>query len=132
MPLNEASVGKTYPRVRVEADAERVASFAAAVDHRLGGVPPTFATVPEIAAGLAHVIADRDLGLDLSSVLHGEQEYEWSRPFDLGEAVTAESTITGIRGRGSMRFLTIETKVRDASEQVVVLARTTLVVRGDT
>ena len=129
MGLNEALAGKSYPPVVFAVEEQRVRVFATAVGHPGAGVPPTFATAPEVAAGLANVIADPELGLDLSSVLHGEQEYEWTRPLRVGETVTAEATIESIRGRGSMRFLTLRTLLRDASGQTVVMARSTLIVR---
>ena len=76
MTLNASLVGKTYPPLAFALVADRVARFAEAVGHPGAGVPPTFATVPELAAGLQNVLADPELGLDLSRVLHGEQEYE--------------------------------------------------------
>ena len=129
MSLNEALQGKAYPPVPFEVEEERVRAFAAAVAHVGGGVPPTFATAPEHAAGMANVIADPDLGLDLSKVLHGEQEYEWIRPLRSGETVTAETVIESIRGRAAMRFLTLRTVLRDEAGETVVVARSTLIVR---
>jgi acyl dehydratase len=77
------------------------------------------------------VIADRELGLELSKVLHGEQEYEWFRSMRVGETVRATATIESIRGRGSMRFLTLRTDLVDEVGATVVLARTVLIVRED-
>jgi N-terminal half of MaoC dehydratase len=129
--LNDTLAGKTYPPVVFVVEEQRVRAFAAAVGHPGGGMPPTFVTAPEVAAGLANVIADPELGLDLSSVLHAEQEYEWTRPLRVGEIVTAEATIESIRGRGSMRFLTLRTLLRDETGGTVLAARNTLIVRGD-
>ena len=131
MGLNEALQGKAYPPIAFVVEPERVRAFADAVDHPGQDVPPTFATAPEIAAGLANAIADPELGLELSRVLHGEQEYEWARPLRLGETITAEATLESIRGRGSMRFLTLRTLLRDEGGRVVVTARSTLIVRED-
>jgi hypothetical protein len=129
--LNDALQGKTYPPVSFAVEDRRVRAFATAVAHPGDGVPPTFVTAPEVAAGLANVVADKELGLDLSQVLHGEQEYEWARGLRVGETVTAEATIERIRGRGSMRFLTLRTIVRDEAEEIVVVGRSTLIVRED-
>ncbi len=130
MTLNASLVGKTYPPLAFSLVAGRVASFATAVGHPGTGVPPTFATVPELAAGLANVLADRDFGLDLSRVLHGEQEYEWTRPLAIGETLTAQATIEEIRSRGGLEFLTLRTELRDEAGIVVVMARSKLLVRG--
>ena len=130
MPLNDSLQGKTYPSVAFVVDEGRVTAFAGAVGFAGRGVPPTFATAPEVAAGLSNVIADPELGLDLANVLHGEQEYAWARPLRVGEIIQAEATIESIRGRGSMRFLTLLTLLRDGDGETVVTARSTLIVRG--
>ena len=130
MTLNTSLVGKTYPRIAFALVAEQVAAFAAAVGHPGAGVPPTFATVPELAAGLVNVLADPDLGLDLSRVLHAEQEYEWARPLSIGETGTARASIEEIRSRGGLEFLTLRTELRDEAGQVVVVARSRLIVRA--
>ena len=130
MPLNGDLVGKTYPPVRIEVDPERVRAFAGAIAHPGEGVPPTFATVPEIAAGLGNVVADPELGVDLARVLHGDQEYRWERPIRVGDALVAHAMIDSIRGRGETEFLGIRTEIRDDADELVVAARTTLIVRG--
>ena len=130
MPLNADLVGKAYPPVRVEVDVERVRAFAHAVSHPGQGVPPTFATVPEILAGLGNVVRDRDLRVDLSRVLHGDQEYRWERPIEVGETLVAHAMIESIRGKGETEFLGIRTELRDDADELVVLARSTLIVRS--
>jgi hypothetical protein len=130
MPLNADLVGKTYPPARIEVEPERVRAFAGAVSHPGDGVPPTFATVPEIVAGLGNVVADPDLGVELSRVLHGDQEYRWERPIRVGETLVALATIDSIRGKGETEFLGIRTEIRGGDGELVVRARTTLIVRG--
>ena len=94
-------------------------------------MPPTIVTVPEIAAGLDHVVSDPRLGIDLSRVLHGEQEYRWSRSLVAGETLTASATIESVRDRGGIRFLVLGTEVRDEAGELVAAGRSTLIVRGD-
>jgi acyl dehydratase len=127
--MNRSLDGKTYPPSSLTLDPARVAAFAAAVGHPGRGVPPTFATALEHAV-LPTVVGDPDLGLDYTRVVHGEQEYEWGRPLVLGETLTAEPTIESIRGKGDLEMLTIRTDVRDGGGRVVVVARSTLIVRG--
>jgi acyl dehydratase len=112
-------------------DATRVRAFAEAVGHPGDGVPPTFVTAPELASGLTHALEDAELGLELSRILHGEQEYEWRRAIVVGETVTAETTIEGIRSKRGIGFVTLRTDVRDAAGEVVVVARSTLLVRAE-
>jgi MaoC dehydratase-like protein len=130
MPLNPAIAGKRYPPVEFLLDAERVRAFATAVGHPTDDVPPTIVTVPEIAAGLANVLADPDLGLELSRVLHGEQEYEWGHPLAVGERVMAEATIEDIRTKAGLEILRIRTDLRDEAGRTVVVGRSTLIVRS--
>jgi hypothetical protein len=129
MPLNPASAGKRYPPVEFLLDAERVGAFATAIGHPTDDVPPTIVTIPEIAAGLANVLADPELGLDLARVLHGEQEYEWGHPFTVGERVVAEATIEDIRSKGGLEILRLRTDLRDEAGRIVVVGRSTLFVR---
>jgi N-terminal half of MaoC dehydratase len=129
--LNAQLVGKTYPPIAFLLEAERVTLFASVIGHEGDGVPPTFATAPELAAGLRNVLADDELGLDLSRVLHAEQEYEWARPLTIGETLTAETTIADIRTKGAMSFVVLRTDLRDEARRPVVVATSTLLVRGD-
>ncbi|GBC87444.1 hypothetical protein HRbin12_01450 [bacterium HR12] len=130
VPLNPALEGKTYPPLRFLVDAERVRRFAAAIGADEGGVPPTFATAPEIEAGLARVVADPELGLDFARVVHGEQAYEWRRPLRVGETLEVRSTIESVRTKGGHGFLTIRTEMLDGDGVTVVVARSTLVERA--
>jgi acyl dehydratase len=129
--VNAALVGKTYPRVAFHVDGPRVRAFAAAVGHPGGSVPPTFVTAPELASGLAHALADDELGLELSRVLHGEQEYEWLREIVVGDTVTAETTIEEIRSKRGLGFVTLRTDLRDEAGEIVVVGRSTLILRDD-
>ncbi len=133
MPLNPALEGRAYPPVRFVVESERVRRFAEAVGSAGAddGVPPTFATAPEIEAGLARVVADPELGLDFTRVVHGEQEYEWRRPFRVGETLEVRSRIESIRTKGGHGFLTIRTEMLDEDGETVVLARSTLIERGE-
>jgi acyl dehydratase len=128
--LNADLVGKTYPAVRIQVDAERVRAFARAVGFAGEGVPPTFATVPEVVAGLGNAVGDPELGVDLARVLHGDQEYRWERPIEIGETLVAQATIDSIRGKGETGFLGIRTEIRDDAGALVVRAHSTLIVRG--
>jgi len=130
VPLDVALQGRTYDEMPFVVEPERVRAFADAVSHRTGGVPPTFVTVAEHAAGVASVIADTELGLDFARVVHGEQEYEWHRSMRAGETLRVATTIESIRGRGAMEFLTLRTDLRDVDGALVATARSTLIVRG--
>ena len=132
MPLNPALQGKTYDEVTFSVDEERVRAFSAAVGHPAAGVPPTFATVVEHAAGIPSIVGDAELGLDLRRVLHGQQEYEWHRPMRVGETLRVATTIESVRSKGGMELLTLRSDLSGEDGALVVVARSTLIVRGET
>jgi acyl dehydratase len=128
--MNPQVEGKVYPAVEFRTDPDRVRRFARAVGAPEGlGLPPTFATVAEFES-LPRIAGDPAVGLDYGRVVHGEQEYEWRRPLVAGETLWATPRIASIRSKGGHGFLTVETELRDAAGEVVVLARATLVERG--
>jgi len=131
-PMNVELEGKTYPPTRFEVRREHALAFARAVGDDGSFVPPTFVTAPEVQAGLAQVVEDADLGMDFARVVHGEQEYEWSRPVRVGDVLEVRSKIESIRAKGGHEFLTLRTEMRDETGALVVLARSSLVVRGRT
>lgn len=127
--MNRALEGKVYPAVGFTVSSGQVDRFSAVVGNDGSFVPPIFVTAAEVAA-MAQVIADPDLGLDFARVVHGEQEYEWRRPIAVGDELVAAPRIASIRSKGGHEFLTIETEMRDASGEPVVLARNVLIVRA--
>jgi acyl dehydratase len=126
--VNQSRAGTTYQPVSFSVTAERVRTFAEAVGADGPGVPPTFATAPEIEA-MAAVLRDPELDLDFTRVVHAEQSYDWVRPIETGDELTARSTIESIRSKAGSEILVISTDIRDATGAVIVLATCTLVVR---
>jgi acyl dehydratase len=145
VPLNRSLKGKEYPGISFTVDRERVLAFADAIgeDHpvfrdpeaaREAGyaeqlAPPTFVTTMQILAS-AQVVLDQELGLDYSRVVHGEQEYEWRRPVQVGDVLSTVPRIADIYVKGPLEFLVLESDITDSSGATVVVARTTLLSRG--
>jgi acyl dehydratase len=145
MSLNEELKGKEYQEVEFTVDRGRVLQFADAIGEddpvfrdadaaKAAGydeqiAPPTFVTVMQIMTS-GQVVLDQELGLNYALVLHGEQEYEWSRPVKVGEKLRATPRIADIYARGPNEFLVIEADVKDESGERVVVGRTTLLSRG--
>lgn len=145
MPLNQSLKGKEYQEVRFVVDAAHVVRFADAIGeddpvyrdgaaareagHQAQVAPPTFPTVMQIMTS-GQVVLDQELGLNYMLVVHGEQEYVWSRPVRVGDELVATPRIVDIYARGPNEFLVIEAEIRDASGEAVVVSRTTLLSRG--
>jgi acyl dehydratase len=145
VPLNQALKGKTYQEVSFPVDRDHVVRFARAIGEddpvyldadaaRAAGypdqvAPPTFVTTMQIMTS-GQVVVDQELGLNYALVVHGEQEYRWSRAIVVGDVLTAVPRIADIYARGPHEYLVIEAEIRDASGELVVVSRTTLLSRG--
>jgi acyl dehydratase len=145
MALNTELIGKEYTPLTVTVEREHVLRFARAVAEdapvvvdpeaaRAAGypdqlAPPTFVTTMQIMAS-AEIVADPELGLDYTRVVHGEQAYQWHRPVHVGDSLTAVPRIADISSKGPLEFLVIEAEIEDAAGEPVATARTTLLSRG--
>jgi acyl dehydratase len=145
MPLNYELKGKEYNEVSFTVDGDHVVRFcdaigednpvfrdeAAAKEAGYPGqiAPPTFITALQIQTS-GQVVMDQELGLNYSMVVHGEQEYEYARPLQVGETLTAVPRIADIFSRGRNEFLITEAEVKDETGQVVCVARSTILSRG--
>jgi acyl dehydratase len=145
VPLNQQLKGKEYQEVSFTVDRDRVNQFCDAIGEdnpihrdaaaaRAAGypeqvAPPTFVTVMQIMTS-GQVVLDPDLGLDYSRVVHGEQQYEWSRPVRVGDVLRAVPRIADIYSKGPNEFLVTEAEIKDGAGETVVVARTTLLSRG--
>jgi acyl dehydratase len=126
--MNPDAVGTVYPAVDVVIDPERVATFRSLFGIA-DGVPPTFVTAAEFAT-LPRVVADPNLALDFTRVVHGSQEYEFRRPLREGETVSVRASIESIRQKGDSGFVTIAMDLIDVDGELVCTARSQMIERG--
>ena len=146
MPVNPDFAGRSFPPSEpYEVSRVKIAEFAQAIgdlsplcrDRQAAQAagypdviaPPTFAIVISMASS-GHAIADEDLGLDYSMVVHGEQRFEHTRPLHAGDVVVAQTTITDITPRRTMTMVTTRTDITTTGGDHVCTARSTLVERG--
>jgi acyl dehydratase len=146
MPVNPDFAGRSFPPSEpYEVSRVKIAEFAQAIGDpsplcrdreaaQAAGypdviAPPTFAIVISMASS-GHAIADEDLGLDYTMVVHGEQRFEHARPLHAGDVVVAQTTITDITPRRSMTMLTTRTDISTTGGEHVCTALSTLVERG--
>ncbi|HYT37244.1 MAG TPA: MaoC family dehydratase N-terminal domain-containing protein [Ktedonobacteraceae bacterium] len=76
-----------------------------------------------------------DIGIDVTRILHGEEEYEYLAPIYPNDILTGTTTLVDGKTRSgsnghSMDILTTETRYVNQHNQPVLNARTTIVVRG--
>ncbi|OII61780.1 hypothetical protein BJP40_30680 [Streptomyces sp. CC53] len=146
MALDQSFVGRTYPPTPpYEVGREKIREFAEAVGDpnpaftdteaakALGYAdviaPPTFVFVITFKAA-ANVIADPQLGLDYSRVVHGDQKFAYSRPVRAGDRLTVTSTIEAIKSLAGNDILDVRGEVHDETGEHVVTAWTKLVARA--
>ena len=145
--INKGVIGKESPPFVVTVERGKIKEFARAlgdenplyVDDRVGQAsawgdiiaPPTFMTTFRDGADSGAFL--RELGTDISRVLHGEQEFELYRPIRPGETFVCRSKVLDVyekTGRsGPMAFVARETSVTDQTNEIVALIRHITVVR---
>ncbi|MFO1090654.1 MAG: MaoC family dehydratase N-terminal domain-containing protein [Hyphomicrobiales bacterium] len=106
----------------------KVREFATAVhDPRAGAEPPvpplTFPVV--LTAEFVARFVREILPLDRQRTVHGEQEYEYVRPLQVGERVRCVATLTrdetrqGKRG-GTMRLVSVDIEMREEGSGTLI------------
>jgi hypothetical protein len=75
-------------------------------------------------------VADPEVAIDFSRVLHGSQEYEFRRPLREGETLAIRSRIESIRSLGASSFLVLATDLVEPGGDIVCTARSTLIERA--
>ena len=146
--INTSVKGKEYAPFTVTVERGKIKEFARAIgdpspfylDDAVGRAsewgdiiaPPTFVTTfRDEKADTGSMLAD--LGVDISRILHGEQEFEHHKPIRPGETYLCRSRITDVyekSGRsGPMAFVLREMTVTDAENEIVCVARHITVVR---
>jgi acyl dehydratase len=142
-------LGKEYPPVAVTVERGRIKDFARALGDRnpfycddsvgraspWGDIiaPPTFGASFRGDGGEPTSALLRDLGVDISRVLHGEQEFEIFRQITPGETLLCRSQVVDLyekTGRsGPLAFVVWDTAVTDRADEIVLKMRHVTVIR---
>jgi hypothetical protein len=135
MAIDRQFIGFGLPSFTVRVDADKLRQFAAAVGGRAGDMsadrpPPTYLKVIEGEGSSSRQILAA-LGVDLTRVLHAEQEFEYHAPYRGGDALTVERTVADIYERkgGALEFIVVDSVIRHASGILVGRTRQVLSVR---
>ena len=146
MALDPGLVGRGYPPSAVyEVGRAKIAEFATAIGAadpvyrdaeaaRAAGypdviAPPTFAIVVTLGAADV-VLADPDVALDYSRVVHGEQRFAHHRPIHAGDRLVSTTTIENVRSVAGNDLLTTRVDVATEDGEAVCTATSMLVARG--
>ena len=146
--INKGVLGKEYPPYAITVERGKIKEFAKAIgddnplylDDRVGAAsewrdviaPPTFAiTLRDETADTTAFL--KELGTDISRLLHGEQEFEIFRPLQPDQTYLCRPRVVDIyekTGRsGPMAFVVRETTIADGSNEIVATMRGVTVVR---
>jgi acyl dehydratase len=147
MPLDPSFVGRSYPPTAPYlVGREKIREFASAIGatdaeyhdpeaaRAIGYAdvvaPPTFPVVVTMAAS-RQIIADPELGMDYSRVVHGDQRFAYTRPVVAGDALVCVNSVDEILQRGGHDFITTRTEVTTEAGEPVVTVWAKLVQRGE-
>ncbi|HEY9577706.1 MAG TPA: MaoC family dehydratase N-terminal domain-containing protein [Pseudobacillus sp.] len=143
MDLDRSIVGLTGPEFTFEVEKRHIRQFAQAIGDSnplyvdeeyaagtpYGGIiaPPTF----PIAIGAEG--ESIDLELDQKRMLHGEQEFIYTRPIRPGDRLICQMKVADLyekEGRsGKMQCLVLDTEIKDENGKQVAISRTNIIYR---
>jgi len=129
--MNPADLeGKTYGprpwRVGTDSVGDFVALTGDDPQRWSSAAPPGFA-----ASALFSVAPELLAEVSERSVIHGEQIFEWRQPISVGGLFDVTGTVTKVRERGGVSFVTFEMQAADGVH-TVVSGRSLFLVTGET
>jgi acyl dehydratase len=143
--VDRSKVGKRYPPFEYEVGREKIREYAnavgeaAAVHHdraaaREAGfrdvvAPPMFCVV-YAAGALGPAILDPEIGIDLTRMLHGSQEFVWGEPVCAGDVIRTEVAVEDIHEKGANTFYVFGSVSANQDGDEVVRGTWTDIVRG--
>ncbi|NHC42477.1 MaoC family dehydratase [Bacillus sp. MM2020_1] len=143
MDLDRSIIGLTGPTFTFEVEKRHIRQFAQAIgDHNklytdeeyaaqtpYGGMiaPPSF---PIVIGSEGEGIT---LELDPKRMLHGEQEFIYTRPIRPGDRLICQMKVTDLYERegksGKMQFLVLDTEIAEEGGGMVVISRMNIIYR---
>ncbi len=149
MALDKSFIGKSFPPFTFEVDKSKIRELVQALGEdnpiftddqaaRSAGLPgivapPTFPTLFKMWGEGGNRTLIEAMGGDPLRVLHGEEEYEYHGFIRPGDLITGQSTVISIdekEGRsGHLDIAVVETEYRNQQAELVVVARSTIVIR---
>ncbi len=144
MSLSKKFIGKKYPAQVYEVGKEKIKEYAMAIKNpdphyldeefaagtKYGTIiaPPTFAAV-YAARNIGPIFFDSELKLNITMIIHGEQEYEFLDVVRAGDLLVTEAEIIGIENKERLDVMSVELLTRNQDGKDVCRAVYTLVVK---
>ena len=92
--------------------------------------PPTFAVVIQEGT-LAQLLNEPGSGIELTRIVHGSQQFSYTRPIVAGDELTAQLNVESIKSLAGNSLVTAVSTITDATGALVCTATSMLVVGGD-
>lgn len=118
----EAIEGRSYGPYPLRVCAENVADFVGATaddpERWIDFAPPGWAATALFVVA-PRLLTDPDLGDAGTSVIHGEQRFEWTRPIPIEADLNIRGIVSKVRERGGVFFTTFEFEADDQAGALV-------------
>ena len=145
MPVKTDAIGKQWPAASYEVGAEKVREFANAIgapnpvhhDHEAAKsagfrdlvAPPMFCVVYS-APAMGPAVLDPEVGMNLATMVHGGQEFEWGEPVCSGDEITTTASCSDIYEKDGKGFYVFESVSSNQDGNRTVTGIWTNIVRG--
>jgi acyl dehydratase len=145
MPIKTDAIGKEWPATTYQVGREKIKEYARAMGienpvhfdveaARAAGfrdvvAPPMFAVVYSGPA-LAPAIFDPEVGINIATMVHGGQVFEWDEPACSGDEITTTAKCTEIYEKDGKGFYVFESVSDNQNGDRVVRGVWTNIVRG--
>ena len=145
MPTDTKHIGHKYEPVTYIISQEKIKEFAISIGDlnslyidseyatksKYGSViaPPMFVVV--FAKGAMNsLFNDKELNLNMSRLVHGEQEFNFHKILKANDTVKTFGEIKNIFQKGNNDFIVLETKSYNQHSELVVEGLWTFIIRG--
>jgi acyl dehydratase len=133
MVISQSFVGKEYPIVSYKIGREKLREFLVATKADLEKfselIHPTFSVVFQHEI-LRNVLFDPELNLNLSKLVHGEQEFIYHKPVVVGDTINTVARIEKIFQKGAHDFVVLRSTSYNQVQEKVLESIWTFVMRG--
>jgi acyl dehydratase len=136
MGLNTKLAGKTYPEATYTVTADAIQKYAAATNEDNPAftgdspvAPPAFPIVPA-GTGIANVMMDTDLGVNLPLMVHGEEDHVLHLPIKAGDALRVEASLESVEQKESGETFTVLASLTNDEGALAAEVRSLMFIRG--
>jgi len=128
MSALDAVIGRGYGPFNLRLSAAKVSEYVSATGDEAGRwaefAPPSYAGALLFMAAPAFFVDD-DVAPFTRLLIHGEQQFEWLAPLQIGAVISIGGRVERIRSRGGVHFATFAMSVEDSGGDDLLSARST-------